>query len=171
MLSRRWPRRRGRRPEREPRVDARGEARGSRRGRAEKSEGRWRGRLGPPGGGDGPVRAVGAGVHPGLVRALGGRAVQRGGGEAHPQEQPELRRAGETLLPPHLGRSVPGAERGARLVYTGRGRRRRRSLPPRGRGGGRDPARPLPERRRETRPPFLGPSRRPLAWSGVNPEL
>lgn len=110
---------------------------GSRRGRAEKSGGRWRGRFGPPGGGgDGPVRAVGAGVHPGLVRALGGRAVQRGGGEAHPQEQPELRRAGEALLPPHLGRSVPGAERGGRLVYTGRGRRRppSPSRPPGGRG-------------------------------------
>lgn len=78
-------------------------------------------------GGHGPVRAVGAGVHPGLVRALGGRAVQRGGGAAHPQEQPQLRRAGQALLPPHLGRSVLGAER---VVYTGRGRRRRRSLPP-----------------------------------------
>lgn len=91
-----------------------GAGKGEPGGRAEKSGGRWRGRLGVwgGGGGDGPVRAVGAGVHPGLVRALGGRAVQRGGGEAHPQEQPELRRAGEALLPPHLGRSVPGAERG-----------------------------------------------------------
>lgn len=33
--------------------------------------------------------------------------MQRGGGAADPQEQPELRRAGEALLPPHLGRSVP----------------------------------------------------------------
>lgn len=51
------------------------------------------------------MRAVGAGVHPGLVRALGGRVVQRGGGAADPQEQPELRRAGEALLPPHVGSS------------------------------------------------------------------
>lgn len=58
-------------------------------------------------GGDGPVRAVGAGVPSGLVRALGGRAVQRGGGAPGPQEQPGLRRAAQALLPPHLRRSVP----------------------------------------------------------------
>lgn len=68
------------------------------------------------------MRAVGAGVHPGLVRALGGRVVQRGGGAADPQEQPELRRAGEALLPPHVGRSVPAVGAGkAALLPSFRG--------------------------------------------------
>lgn len=78
-------------------------------------------------GGDGPVRAVGAGVPPGLVRALGGRAVQRGGGAPGPQEQPGLRRAAQALLPPHLRRSVPvgvgggGGEGGAAPCRPGGG--------------------------------------------------
>lgn len=55
---------------------------------------------------NGPAGAVGAGVPPRLVRALGGRAVQRGSGEGHPKEQPGLLRAGEAVLPPHIGRSV-----------------------------------------------------------------
>ena len=50
----------------------------------------------------GPVRPVRAGVHPGLVRPDGGRAMQRGCGESDSQKQPEFRRAAPALLPPDI---------------------------------------------------------------------
>ncbi len=50
----------------------------------------------------GSVRAVSAGVHPGLVRADGGRPVQRGCGESDPQKQPELPGAAAAFLPPDV---------------------------------------------------------------------
>lgn len=52
----------------------------------------------------GSVCSVRAGVHPGLVRAHGGRAVQRRRRESDPQKQPEFPRAAAAFLPADLGR-------------------------------------------------------------------
>lgn len=48
--------------------------------------------------------SVRAGVHSGLVRAHGGRALQRRRRESDPQKQPEFPRAAAAFLPADLGR-------------------------------------------------------------------
>ena len=55
-----------------------------------------------PGRGHGPVRAVGAGAHPRLLRPLRRRAVQRRSRAAHPPQPPQLLRAAQALLSPHF---------------------------------------------------------------------
>lgn len=59
-----------------------------------------------PGCGHGPVRAVGAGAHPRLLRSLCRRAVQRRSRAAHPPQPPQFRRAAQALLSPHFRRYV-----------------------------------------------------------------
>lgn len=93
---------------------------------------------------DGPVRAVGAGAHPGLLRALCRRAVQRRRRAPHSPQPPELRGAAEALHPPHFRgyvvlsrpperrRAGPGAGGArARAMFTAcRGRAVLPSVPP-----------------------------------------